>query len=60
MNIDANEKRLYYMPPNSPFLDEPEKLKGYRQQLLRQVSNIPQPEPVLLMAHELQKVNLLF
>jgi hypothetical protein len=53
--IDADEKRLYYMPPNTPFLDEPEKLKSYRQGLLKQISTIPQPEPVILMAHELQK-----
>ena len=54
--LDANEKRLYYMAPDSPFLDEPEKLKNYRQRLIKQVSTIPQPEPILLMAHELQKV----
>lgn len=44
------------MTPDSPFMDEPEKLKAYRQQLLKQVSTIPQSEPILLMAHELQKV----
>lgn len=45
------------MPHNSPFLDEPEKMKAYRQKIIKQVSSIPKAEPVLLMAHELQKVN---
>ena len=55
--LDSNEKRLYYMTPKSPFLDEPENLKSYRQGLLKHFSSIPQPEPVLLLGHELQKVN---
>ena len=44
------------MAPDSPFLDEPEKFKNYRQEFVKKLSTVPQPEPVLLMAHELQKV----
>jgi hypothetical protein len=48
------------MTPESPFLDEPEKLKSYRQQLLKQISTIPQPEPIILTAHDLQKVFIFY
>lgn len=46
------------MAPESPFLDEPEKFKNYRHDLVKRVSTVPQSEPVMLMAHELQKVEL--
>ena len=47
------------MNPKTPFLDEPENLKAYRQNLIKQFSTIPQSQPILLMGHELQKVNFL-
>jgi hypothetical protein len=47
------------MAPESPFLEEPEKFKNYRQSLLKSISTIPQPEPVQLMSHELLNVNLI-
>ena len=45
------------MSPESPFLDEPERFKGFRQDLIKRVSTVPQSEPIMLMAHELQKVS---
>lgn len=37
-----------------PFLDEPEKQKIYRKNLINEVSRLPEPEPLYLMADKLQ------
>ena len=56
LSLDANERMLYYMAPDSSFLYEPEKLNYYIQSLAKQVSTIAQPESIMKMTHELQKV----
>ena len=44
------------MSPESPFLDEPERFKSFWQDVIKRVPTVSQSEPVMLMAHQLQKV----
>ena len=36
-----------------PFLDDPERQKIYRKNLLKEVSRLPEPEPLYLMADKM-------
>jgi len=43
----------YYFQPKVPFLEDPEKQKLYRKNLINEVSRLPEPEPLYLLADKL-------
>jgi hypothetical protein len=43
------------MQPNSPFLQEPRIQNQFRNQFIKQVGEVPQAEPVTLLADDLHK-----
>lgn len=45
--------KKYYYQPRVPFLDDPEKQKVYRKNLINEVSRLPEPEPLYLMADKM-------
>ena len=40
--------------PNNPFLDEPEKQKIFRKSYIDDVMQLPEPEPLFLLADKMQ------
>jgi hypothetical protein len=43
----------YYYQANNPFLEEPEKQKIFRKNYIDDVTNLPEPEPLFLLADKL-------
>ena len=52
-NITKNDFRVFYFKPNSPYLEDPEKQKAFRQDFLDTVGNIRQPNATLGLADQL-------
>ena len=51
LNSEVGEQfKKYYFQPQVPFLDDPEKQKVYRKNLINEVSRLPEPEPLYLLA----------
>ena len=55
INVEVGEQfKKYYFQPKVPFLDEPEKQKVFRKNFISEVSRLPEPEPLYLMADKMQ------
>jgi hypothetical protein len=44
----------YYYAPANPFLEDAEKQKAYRKNYIDDVTKLPDPEPLFLLADKLQ------
>ena len=47
-------KHLYF-PPKVPFLEDPEKQRLYRKRYMAEISQGPEPEPLILLGDVLQQ-----
>ena len=52
-NID--EHTVYYFKPETFLLDDPEKQRQYRQDLLKKIGSIPKPDPITYLGDELHR-----
>lgn len=57
--IEKGERRVFYMKPKSPFLQEPRVQNQYRNEFVRQIGQAPTPEPLTFLADDLHKVSLI-
>ena len=55
--IERGERRVFYMKPKSPFLQEPRVQNQYRNEFVRQIGQAPCPEPLTFLADDLHKVS---
>lgn len=53
MLVIGEQFKRFYFAPKVPFLDDPERQKMYRKNLLKEVSRLPEPEPLYLMADKM-------
>jgi hypothetical protein len=60
--IDINRKKqenddnqVYYFKPETFLLDDPEKQRQYRSELLKKVGQIPKPEPITYLGDDLHR-----
>ena len=50
-----DDNQVFYFKPETFLLDEPEKQRAYREQLLKRISHPPKPEPISYLADELHR-----
>ncbi|CDW82479.1 UNKNOWN [Stylonychia lemnae] len=53
--IDKGDKRVFYLKPQSVFLEEPRKQNQFRNDFVKMVQNPPAPEPFTLFADDLHR-----
>ena len=46
---------VYYFKPETFLLDEPEKQRLYRENLIRKITTVPKPEPISHLGDELHR-----
>jgi hypothetical protein len=52
---DRNDKRVFYFKPETFLLDEPEKQRQARDKLLKKITALPTPEPIMFMGDDLHR-----
>lgn len=53
--IREAEKTVYYFKPDTFLLDEPDKQRQLRENLLKKVAGMPKPEPITYLGDELHR-----
>jgi hypothetical protein len=51
----TEEIPVFYFKPETFLLDDPEKQRHYRSELLKKISNIPKPDPITYLGDELHR-----
>lgn len=51
----ADGTPVFYFKPETFLLDDPEKQRQYRSDLLKKISNIPKPDPITYLGDELHR-----
>lgn len=52
---DNDDFRVFYMKPNSPFLEEPRKQNTFRNEFVGKIGTAPAPEPLTYIADDLHR-----
>ena len=52
------DNRVFYMRPETIFLEDPRIQNAFRNDFLKQISTPPQPEPFTMMADDVHKAML--
>ena len=55
VTIGKEDSRVFYMRPETVFLEEPRIQNQFRNDFTKQISTPPGPEPFTLMADDVQK-----
>ena len=53
--IVKGDNRVFYMRPETIFLEDPRLQNAFRNDFLKQISTPPQPEPFTMMADDIHK-----
>jgi hypothetical protein len=52
---DKGDRRVFYIKPDTPFLEEPRAQNQYRNDFVRQIDQAPTVEPLTYLADDLHK-----
>ena len=50
MSIVKGDNRVFYIRPETIFLEDPRVQNAFRNDFMKQIANPPQPEPFTIMA----------
>ena len=54
-DVVRDDERVFYFKPDTILLQEPEKQRQYRNQLVRRISGMPKPEPISYLGDEMHR-----